>query len=108
MKPEIDHWDEIEERQAVEEQPAVIVVRAAEYDVTGLDGVPAIRVAHPGFLGHDLDAEPKLRHRPRHDLDLGSHRVRIGLPCAVQAIQVGDIDDIVVDEKQMPDAQSRQ
>ncbi len=85
-----------------------MVVGTAEDEIAGPHRIAAFGVADPGLFCYHPNAEPEFGDRARHDLDLGAHGVGVGLPRAVQAIEVRAIDDVVVDEDELPDTKTRE
>ena len=84
-----------------------MVVGTAEDHITSLQCVTTEGIVDPIPEGDDAGTETELSDLASDDLDLRAHRVTIRPARAMKAIQVRDVNDIVVEQRELTDPQPR-
>ena len=85
-------------RKAVQVEATGVIVRTSEDDVARLQSVADMRRVNPAVHRPNLDVEPHPSHLAHHDVDLGYRVVDVIPGRAVQAVQVGVLNHVLVDD----------
>jgi hypothetical protein len=104
----VDNRNQIEIGEPIQEQASRVIVGAAEDDIARLQCVPTVRLTNPAANRHNARSERHISDFSGNDVDFRSHGVRITPLGSMEAVQVRDVDDVVVEESKLTDTESRQ
>jgi hypothetical protein len=85
-----------------------VIVGAAEDDIARLQCVSTVRPTNPAANRHNARSERHVSDFSGNDVDLRAHGIRVTPRSPMQAIQVRDVDDVVVEECKLTHTKSRQ
>ena len=104
----VDDRNEIEICQTVEHQAAVVIIRATEDNVAGFHCVTAPGIADPVAQWDDTGANTQLRDLSRNDIHLRAHGVSVGPARTVKPVEIGHLDNVVIEQYEPTDSQPRE